>query len=88
MTIIDSRKRGDVLFLQMRVIIMKAFFNIVTDKSVLAFLEWSLNEQVVNGKDSFEISRMCVSWGLSTGLKSYGFREALESHLDNVKRVN
>jgi len=63
---------------------MKTFFKQVSSINTLSFLEWSLKDMVKNGRDSFEISRMCFQWSNDTGLPAYDFREALEAHLNGV----
>ena len=60
---------------------MNTFLNQVKNKGTLSFLNWGIKNLKDNGRDVFEISRLCISWSRDTGCPAYEFREALEKHI-------
>ena len=52
---------------------MKKHLSNVTNKSTLEFLKWGIKNLIDNGKDCFEMQRLCVAYSSDTGIKPTEF---------------
>ena len=51
----------------------------VTSKQTLEFLQWGIKNLVENGKDCFEMQRLCIAFASDTGIKPTEFYDDLNS---------
>jgi hypothetical protein len=61
---------------------MDKHLNNVTDKNILSFLQWGIANLIDNGKDCFELQRLCVAYGMDTGIKPTDFYNDLNSLIE------
>ena len=52
---------------------MDKHLNNVTNKNTLSFLKWGIQNLIDNGKDCFEMQRLCIAYGTDTGIKPTDF---------------
>lgn len=61
---------------------MDKHLNNVTDNNTLSFLKWGIQNLIDNGKDCFEMQRLCIAYGTNTGIKPTDFYNDLNNLIE------
>ena len=64
---------------------LQRFLALIDNKKVLELIDYLISQQVENGFDSFESSRICYQWANNVNQKSFEFRASLEEYIRGGK---
>ena len=54
----------------------------VKSENTLSFLKWGINNLIVNGKDCFEMQRLCIAYSNDTSIKPTEFYNDLNKIIE------